>query len=46
MPELKTIKTITLSYTMFLADKNKPVAAVKTQEGNKAISNTEANLGG
>lgn len=46
VPEMKNIKTITLSYTMFLADKNKPVAAVGTQEGGKAISNTEANLGG
>lgn len=46
VPELKNIKTITLSYTMFLADKNKPVAAVETKESGKAISNTEANLGG
>ncbi len=46
VPEMKNIKTITLSYTMFLADKNKPVAAVGTKESGKAISNTEANLGG
>lgn len=46
VPELKNIQTITLSYTMFSADKNKPVAAVGGKESGKAISNTEANLGG
>ncbi|PLP59605.1 cytochrome c oxidase assembly protein [Mesorhizobium loti] len=46
VPELKNIKTITLSYTMFLADKNKPVAVMEPRESGKAISNTEANLGG
>ena len=46
VPEMKNFKTITLSYTMFQADKNKPVAAVGTKESGKAISNTEANLGG
>jgi cytochrome c oxidase assembly protein subunit 11 len=47
VPELKDVKTITLSYTMFPVEKNKPVASSEPVQGNsKTISNTEANLGG
>ncbi|QPC94142.1 cytochrome c oxidase assembly protein [Mesorhizobium sp. INR15] len=47
VPELKDVKTITLSYTMFPVEKNKPVAsAVPAQNGSKTVSNTEGNLGG
>jgi len=47
VPELKDVKTITLSYTMFPVEKSKPVASSEPVQGNsKTISNTEANLGG
>lgn len=47
IPELKDVKTITLSYTMFPVEKSKPVASsVPVQGSSKTISNTEANLGG
>ncbi|UVK44337.1 cytochrome c oxidase assembly protein [Mesorhizobium sp. AR07] len=47
VPELKDVKTITLSYTMFPVEKSKPVALSEPVQGNsKTISNTEANLGG
>ncbi|QND65822.1 cytochrome c oxidase assembly protein [Mesorhizobium loti] len=47
VPELKDVKTITLSYTMFPVEKTKPVASSEPAKGNsKTISNTEANLGG
>ena len=47
VPELKDVKTITLSYTMFPVEKSKPVASsVPVQGSSKTISNTEANLGG
>jgi cytochrome c oxidase assembly protein subunit 11 len=45
VPELKDLKTITLSYTMFPVEKNKPVASSAPASSNK-VSNTEANLGG
>ncbi|TIT48107.1 MAG: cytochrome c oxidase assembly protein, partial [Mesorhizobium sp.] len=47
VPELKDIKTITLSYTMFPVEKNKPVASSEPAKGNsKTVSDTEGNLGG
>ncbi|TPL07458.1 cytochrome c oxidase assembly protein [Mesorhizobium sp. B2-4-14] len=47
VPELKDVKTITLSYTMFPVEKNKPVASSGPAQGNSnTISNTEGNLGG
>lgn len=47
VPELKDMKTITLSYTMFPVEKSKPVASsVPVKGSSKTISNTEANLGG
>jgi cytochrome c oxidase assembly protein subunit 11 len=47
VPELKDVKTITLSYTMFPVEKSKPVAlSVPVQGNSKTVSNTEANLGG
>jgi cytochrome c oxidase assembly protein subunit 11 len=47
VPELKDVKTITLSYTMFPIEKNKPVASSEPVQGNsKTVSNTEGNLGG
>ncbi|UVK38266.1 cytochrome c oxidase assembly protein [Mesorhizobium sp. AR10] len=44
-PELKDVKTITLSYTMFPVEKNKPVASSVPVERNKTKV-TEASLGG
>jgi cytochrome c oxidase assembly protein subunit 11 len=44
-PELKDIKTITLSYTMFQVDGNKPVASAP-EAGKKAITDTAGTLGG
>ncbi|MGX7871908.1 cytochrome c oxidase assembly protein [Mesorhizobium sp. ORM6] len=47
VPELKDVRTITLSYTMFPVEKNKPVASSGPVRSNsKTISNTEGNLGG
>jgi len=47
VPELKDVKTITLSYTMFPVEKNKPVASSEPVQGtSKTVSDTEANLGG
>jgi cytochrome c oxidase assembly protein subunit 11 len=46
LPEMKDVKTITLSYTMFPIEGDKPVASVPTGESSKTISNTEGNLGG
>lgn len=45
VPELKDITTITLSYTMFPGDEEKPLAAAPATGGNP-ITNTEENLGG
>ncbi len=45
-PELKNIKTITLSYTFFPIETEKPVAAVPPTDGNKIETNTDGNLGG
>ncbi|ESX13771.1 cytochrome C oxidase assembly protein [Mesorhizobium sp. LSHC440B00] len=45
VPELKDLKTITLSYTMFPVQKNKPVAS-STPDSSSKVSDTEANLGG
>jgi cytochrome c oxidase assembly protein subunit 11 len=44
-PELKDIKTITLSYTMFPVEGNKPVASAP-EAGKKAITDTAETLGG
>lgn len=44
-PELKDIKTITLSYTMFPVEANKPVASAP-EAGKKAITDTAGTLGG
>jgi cytochrome c oxidase assembly protein subunit 11 len=44
-PELKDIKTITLSYTMFPVEENKPVATAP-EAGKKAITDTAGTLGG
>lgn len=47
VPELKDMKTITLSYTMFPIEKNKPVALSEPVQGDSnRVSNTEGNLGG
>ena len=44
-PELKNIKTITLSYTMFPVQENKPVATAP-EAGKKPITDTAGTLGG
>ena len=47
VPELKDIKTITLSYTFFPIDGEKPVAAADQAAGEQQHQfQTEANLGG
>ena len=47
VPELKDLKTITLSYTMFPVEKSKPVASSAPIEGSSnKVPDTEANLGG
>ena len=46
VPELKDLKTITLSYTMFPVEKNKPVASSAPAASSNKVSDTEANLGG
>ena len=48
VPELKNIKTITLSYTFFPIDigKNKPLAAAPPRQGGATIKNAEETLGG
>ena len=45
VPELKDITTITLSYTFFPIEEDKPVAAVP-QAGKVDATNTDDNLGG
>jgi cytochrome c oxidase assembly protein subunit 11 len=44
-PELKNIKTITLSYTMFAVEGNKPVAAAP-EAGSGKTTDTAGTLGG
>ena len=45
--EMKNIKTITLSYTMFLAEKDKPLAAAPAGEDvDDKVSGTQESLGG
>ncbi|UCI06896.1 cytochrome c oxidase assembly protein [Mesorhizobium sp. B1-1-8] len=47
VPELKDLKTITLSYTMFPVEKKQPVASSAPAAGtSKKIPDTEASLGG
>lgn len=46
VPELKDIKTITLSYTMFLAEGDKPVAAAPDSGKSKNTDTAEKTLGG
>ncbi|MBN9233277.1 MULTISPECIES: cytochrome c oxidase assembly protein [Phyllobacteriaceae] len=46
VPELKDIKTITLSYSMYQVETKQPLAATLNKDAAKTISNTEANLGG
>jgi cytochrome c oxidase assembly protein subunit 11 len=48
VPELKDLKTITLSYTMFPVEKKQPVASSAPAAGSSTnkVSDTEANLGG
>ena len=46
VPELKDLKTITLSYTMFPVEKNKPVASSAPAASSNKVPDTEANLGG
>ncbi len=45
-PELKDITTITLSYTFFPIDGDKPLASAPQAQGNPNLKNTEGNLGG
>ena len=45
VPELKNIKTITLSYTMFPVEGNKPVAAAP-EKGKNTNTDTAGTLGG
>ena len=46
VPELKDITTITLSYTFFPIEEEKPVAAAPRVESRSTTTNTEGNLGG
>ncbi|MEP9370917.1 cytochrome c oxidase assembly protein [Mesorhizobium sp. KR1-2] len=46
VPELKDVKTITLSYTFFPIEGQKPVASTPKAENLKTNDNTEGNLGG
>jgi cytochrome c oxidase assembly protein subunit 11 len=46
VPELKDITTITLSYTFFPIEAEKPVAAAPRVESRSVTTNTEGNLGG
>ncbi|MET3793087.1 cytochrome c oxidase assembly protein [Aquamicrobium terrae] len=45
-PELKNVKTITLSYTMFPIDAAEPVTTGSIDTDNQPTTNTEANVGG
>ncbi len=46
LPEMKDVKTITLSYTMFPNEGDKPVASAPVEDDGKTVSNTEGKLGG
>lgn len=46
LPEMKDVKTITLSYTMFPTEGDKPVASAPVEQDGKTLSNTEGKLGG
>lgn len=46
VPELKDIKTITLSYTFFPIEGQEPVAAAPQSDQTTTNDNTDANLGG
>jgi len=46
VPELKDLKTITLSYTMFPVEKTKPVASSAPAPSSNKVPDTEASLGG
>ena len=46
VPELKDIKTITLSYTMFPIEVNKPLASAPEKDGGNKNSTTQKSLGG
>jgi cytochrome c oxidase assembly protein subunit 11 len=46
VPELKDITTITLSYTFFPIEEDKPVAAAPQVKAEPTRTNTEGNLGG
>jgi cytochrome c oxidase assembly protein subunit 11 len=46
VPELKDITTITLSYTFFPIEEEKPVAAAPQAKAEPTRINTEGNLGG
>lgn len=46
VPELKNLKTITLSYTFFPIDGEKPVAAAPRLDDTKTIDNADGKLGG
>ena len=46
VPELKDVKTITLSYTMFPIDGDKPVAAADKAAATGASTTPDSKLGG
>lgn len=46
VPELKGLKSITLSYTFFPVDDAKPVAVAPEAEGDKTDTSTDEKLGG
>ena len=46
VPELKDIKTITLSYTFFPIEAEKPVAAGAAGRGEQTATTTDDKLGG
>lgn len=46
VPELKNIKTITLSYTMFPIEVNKPLASAPDKDGGNKNPTTQKSLGG
>jgi cytochrome c oxidase assembly protein subunit 11 len=46
VPELRNVKTITLSYTFFPIEVEKPVAAAPQAGSGKNETNTEGNIGG